>query len=119
MIMPFRLLRAWGGGGGIMAADPNECRDHKAVIPGLLRSLQKLQQMFEQWIARESGSGCSLYLASLAITFGLLACRGTYSQRPQCLSGFASHFSILRIVTIPNRYCRLTDLTEGLDQTAP
>ena len=55
-----------------MAADPNECRDHNeaAVIPGLHRSLQKLQQMFEQWIARESGSECSLYLASLDITFG-------------------------------------------------
>ena len=55
-----------------MAADPNECWDHNeaAVIPGLHRSLQKLHQMFEQWIARESGSDCSLYLASLAITFG-------------------------------------------------
>ena len=70
MIKPFRLLRAWGG--GIMAADPNECWDHNeaAVIPGLHHSLQKLQQMFEQWIARESGSECSLYLASLAITLG-------------------------------------------------
>ena len=55
-----------------MAADPNECRDHNeaAVIPGLHRSLQRLQQMFEQWIARVSGSECSPYLASLAITFG-------------------------------------------------
>ena len=70
MIKPFRLLRAWGG--GIMAADPNECRDHNeaAVIPELHRSIQKFRQMFEQWILRESGCSCSLSLASLAITFG-------------------------------------------------
>ena len=57
-----------------MSADLIECGDHSeaAVIPGLHRSIQKIQQIIEQWISRESGCSCSLSLASLAIAFGAI-----------------------------------------------
>ena len=65
-----QVIRALGG--RIMPADLINCGEHSeaAVIPKLHGSIQKIRQMFEQWVSRESGCSCPLSLASLAITFG-------------------------------------------------
>jgi hypothetical protein len=59
-----------------MADDPNECREqterYRPTVPELLRSLQKIQQTFHEWISRRSCDySCSVILASLAIAFEL------------------------------------------------
>ena len=70
MVKPFRLLRAWGVGSWLLILMSAGITMRRRLFRGFIVRSKNFSRCLSSGLRAKSGSECSLYLASLAITFG-------------------------------------------------